>query len=89
MARVNLSASMPLKFEFGKIHMIGGHAHKAYPATSKTVVAPHGESVTGVRVAVSEMRLTAAPTGQCTNTASCFGHTPSLDEIRRGTHKAL
>ena len=54
MAMVDMSGSRPLKFEFGKIHITGGHSAKAHPLTSKTVTGPEQENITFVKMAVSE-----------------------------------
>ena len=72
----------PMKLDFGKIHMSGGHLSKSLPLTSKSVAVPHGEPITFVKLAVSEMWLIAATTGQSKYSASSFGRTSLLDDVR-------
>ena len=87
MAKVDMSLFRPLKFAFGKIHVSGGQSPKALPVTSKQITAPSGENITFVRLATSENWLLAATTGVLRYTASSFGRTSLLDELRAELQK--
>ena len=80
--KVAMNQFKPVQFEFGKIHMKGGHAAKAVPMTSKTVEGPNKKNVTFIKMAVSEAWLITATTGQTRYHASSFGRTSLLDVIR-------
>ena len=82
MTQVDTSNFKPLTFEFGKIHMSGGHSTKSHPMISKTITAPGGETVTFVKLAVTEMWLIASTTGHCRYAGSSFGRTSLLDVLR-------
>ena len=71
-----------VKFNYGKIHVSGGHAGKSHPLVSQTVSGPHGEHITFVKMAVTEPWLIMATTGQNKHRASSFGRTSLLDDLR-------
>ena len=82
MSLVSTPHFKPIKFDFGKIHMSGGQSTKAYPMTSKQVVGMDGESLTFVKLAVSERWLVASTTGVSKYSSSSFGRTSLLDDLR-------
>lgn len=77
-----MSGFKPLKFDFGKIHMTGGHAAKSLPMTSKTITVTEKENITFVKLAISETWLIMAATGQAKYTGSSFGRTSLLEDLR-------
>ena len=77
-----LNQFRPVQLEFGKIHMKGGHSAKALPMTSRTVEGPDRQNVTFVKMATTELWLISAVTGSARYSASSFGRTSLLDDLR-------
>ena len=69
-------------FDFGKIHVRGGHMAKAMPMTSKAISVSAEKSVTFIKMATSEPWLMAVTTGQRKYSSSSFGRTSLLDDLR-------
>ena len=82
-----MSEFKPMKFDFGKIHMTGGHSAKSHPLTSKTITGPEQEESTFVKMAVSETWLIMTTTGQAKCTGSSFGRTSLLEDLRMELQK--
>ena len=77
-----LSQFRAVQFEFGKVHMKGGHVAKALPMTSRTVEGPDRQNNTFIKMATSEAWLIAAVTGSSKYSASSFGRTSLLHVLR-------
>ena len=77
-----MSQFRPVKCDFGRIHISGGHSPKALLAVSKQITTPSGEAVTFVRLASSESWLLAATTGCARYAASSFGRASLLEALR-------
>ena len=77
-----MSKFKPLRFNFEKIHIQGGHTVKSLPMVSRTVEGPDKQNITFVKMAVSEAWLIMATTGQSKHTASSFGRTSLLEDLR-------
>ena len=82
MANVGMNQFRPLKFDFGRIHISGGLSPKALPAVSRQMTTPSGEAITFVKLASTEHWLLAATTGCVRYSASSFGRTSLLNELR-------
>jgi len=82
MAQVDMSRFKPLMYSFGKVHVSGGHSDRAHPMTTKVASEPGAASTTFVKMVVTETWLIVATTGQAKYTASSFGRTSLLDELR-------
>ena len=77
----------PVQFDFGQIHVRGGHVSKSSPMTSKTVRGEGGRDQTFVKLAVTEMWLIQATTGQTKYTQSSFGRTSLLTALHSSVEK--
>ena len=82
MGKVNTSQFRPIKFDFGKIHISGGHSLKSFPVTSKQITSASGEHITFVKVATSENWLLLVTTGCGSYAQSAFGRTSLLESLR-------
>lgn len=82
-----MSKFKPLKFHFGKIHVQGGHTAKSLPLNSKTVEVSDKENITFVKLSVAEPWLIMATTGASKHTASSFGRTSLLEDLRINIQK--
>ena len=80
--KVALGQFKPVQFEFGKIHMKGGHLAKAAPMTSKTVEGPNKKNLTFIKIALSEAWLVQGATGATRYSSSSFGRTTLLRDLR-------
>ena len=87
MAGVDLKGFKPVQFEFGQIHVRGGHMSKFAPMTTKTVRAQTGKDDTFVKLAFTESWLIHATTGQTKHSGSSFGRTSLLSELRTTVEK--
>ena len=77
-----MSRFKPLKFSFGKIHFSGGWSDKSHPLTTKQAAEPGSANTTFVKFHTGEVWLIMATTGQTKSSASAFGRTSLLDELR-------
>ena len=87
MTRVDMSQFRPLKFDFGKIHISGGHSTKPLPVTSTTITSRSGENITFVKLSTRENWLVHCTTGFCKTSVSAFGRTSLLGEMREELRK--
>ena len=88
MAGVELTKFKPVEFQFGQIHVRGGHTAKFSPLISKTVRSKDGsEEATFVKLAFTDAWLIGVTTGQTKYSQSSFGRTAFFTDLRNHVEK--
>ena len=83
MPGIDLTKFKPVEFEFGQVHVRGGHYGKFTPITTKTVRCQESSvEERFVKLALSDQWLIGATTGSTKYTASSFGRTSLLQDLR-------
>ena len=72
----------PVIFEFGQVHIAGGHTKKTMVAKTKTVPGPDAKQNNNVKIAGNEAWSLAAASGSGDKNRSAFGRTSLLDIMR-------
>ena len=88
MPGIDLTKFKPVEFEFGQVHVRGGHYGKFTPITTKTVRCQESSvEERFVKLALSDQWLIGATTGTTKYTASSFGRTSLLQDLRAHVEK--
>ena len=88
MAGVDLKKFKPVEFQFGQVHVRGGHCGKFTPIATKTVRCKDSSvEERFVKLALTDQWLIGAATGTTKYTASSFGRTALLQDLRAHVEK--
>ena len=83
MAGVELKKFKPVEFQFGQVHVRGGHCGKFTPIATKTVRCKDSSvEERFVKLVFTDQWLIGATTGTTKYTASSFGRTSLLQDLR-------
>ena len=83
MPGIDLTKFKPVEFEFGQVHVRGGHTGKYTPTTTKTVRCKDSSvEERFLKLAFTDQWLINATTGSTKYTASSFGRTSLLQDLR-------
>ena len=84
----HLAKFRPVEFQFGQVHVRGGHSAKFTPLTSKTVrVKDSSVEERFVKLAFTDQWLIGATTGTTKYSQSSFGRTSLLADLRSHVEK--